>query len=283
MAAAEDPPTLAEVPMLSACGLPCIELTVGNYPNLKMLLDSKRHTSVLDVTTAVDLGLDLKPMVGADGKACAGCYSAVIGDVRIGEISIGDLQVKVVDLRTSVKQGKFPDADGALAFSVWSDRIISLDYTRHVFGISKLLRKDPQPPVDHGILSRPTFGRDGQPVLATTGFELNGRPITAQIDTLYAGTVIIYPNSVERLGLSSQQLRTKKVAFPFTDDGMEMIEGSAQSEGFNGQTLKSDAPLYLAAPGVPLSDGQFDATVGDALFRGRVLTFDLCGQLFWMK
>jgi len=279
---AGESPTLLEVPMLSASGLPCVGLSAGDYPPLKMLLDSKSEMSVLDVTIAADMGLDVKPMIGPDGKPYAGCYVAIISDIRIGEVPIGDLQVKVVDLRSRIKKGTFPDADGSLAFSVLNGRIFRLDYLRHLVGISKLLVQNAQPPIDCGTLSHPAFGKNGPRTLVTTGFEINGRPITAQIDTLFAGTVLIYPTSVEKLGPLDTNNSARKLAFPYTDDGAETIEGLARSEGFNNKALKTDAPIYLATSRGHMPNGMFDGTVGNALFRGRVLTFDLAGQYFWL-
>jgi hypothetical protein len=39
---------------------------------------------------------------------------------------------------------------------------------------------------------------------------VNAKPVTAQIDTLFTGSMLIYPTSVEKLGLAEAARTTKK-------------------------------------------------------------------------
>jgi hypothetical protein len=111
---------------------------------------------------------------------------------------------------------------------------------------------------------------------------VNGKPVTVQIDTLYTGSMLIYPTSVQKLGLPAQENSAKKRNFPFTDGGVEMIEGRAATESFGTTVLKQDSTLYFATPKVHAPDGMFDGTVGHELFTGHVLTFDFHTHRFWM-
>ena len=150
-------------------------------------------------------------------------------------------------------------------------------------GISGKLATDADVSAGAGMLSYPTFGKRGPHIVTTTGFQVNGQSITAQIDTLYSGSVLIYPTSVDKLSLKNQAESTKSEFFPYTDGGVQMTTSVAATEGFGGKTLLKNAPLYFATPKVHLPNGLFDGTVGDALFEGRVLTFDFHGQHFWIE
>ena len=101
-----------------------------------------------------------------------------------------------------------------------------------------------------------------------------------QIDTLYEGTMLIYPTSVEKLGLAAQQSSAKTRIFHFTDGGVPMIESTAERESFEDKLLRSNAALYFATPKVHLPDGMFEGTVGNELFAGHVLTLDFHANRF---
>jgi Aspartyl protease len=275
-------PILATTPMLECSGLPCVDVNISGTAHLKMLIDTGNQTSMLDKATAEKLGLPLKPALGPDGKPYPGYSIATIKNVQLGSIALGDIKVLVADFQPDIKSGTFPVADGTLTYTAFHDRILQLNYKERIIGVSEVLTSDAHCPNYCGTVTHPTFGKNGPPIVVTTGFNLNGKPVTVQIDTLYAGSMLIYPTSVEKLGLPAQENSAKKRNFPFTDGGVEMIEGRAATESFGTTVLKQDATLYFATPKVHAPDGMFDGTVGHELFTGHVLTFDFHAHRFWM-
>jgi hypothetical protein len=133
-----------------------------------------------------------------------------------------------------------------------------------------------------GNLSTPTFGKKGPPILAATGFSINNQPVTAQIDTLFSGTLLVYPTSVNKLGLTKAAQTGKKRFFNYTDDGVDMLEGRAETEAFGKSVLARNTTVYFATPAVHLPDGMFDATVGHELLRNSVVSLDLHNMKMWM-
>ena len=270
------------VPLLSCSGMPCVEAIVANGRHLKLLIDTGNANSVLDRTIADADGISLQPVNGPDGKPYPGYATGTVTNVRIGSVALGDIRMLVVKLKPSIDDGTMPAADGTLAYTAFKDRVLTVDYKNRRVHISAVLKTDTSCPQSCGAITLPTFGKKGPPIVVTTGFELNGQPVTMQIDTLYQGTMLIYPTSVEKLGLASQQSSSKTRNFPFTDGGVPMIEGTAAKESFHNKLLRSDAPLYFATPKVHLPDGIFDGTVGNELFIGHVLTFDFHANRFSM-
>jgi len=189
----------------------------------------------------------------------------------------------VVNLKSSIDKGVMPAADGALAYTAFKDRVLTIDYMNHRVNVSGVLKAAAPCPQSCGTITNPTFGKQGPPIVVTTGFQLNGKPLTMQIDTLYEGTMLIYPTSVDKLGLAGQQSSAKTRMFPFTDGGVPMMESTASKESFENQLLRKNATLYFATPKVHLPDGMFDGTVGNELFLGHVLTLDFHGNRFWMS
>ncbi len=275
-------PELKGGPMLDCSGLPCMDVTVAGDKHLKVLIDTGNTNSLLDEAKAKELGLELKPVNGPDGKPYPGYSMATVKDLKVGDASLGDVKVLVVDLKPDIAKGDIPTADGTLAYTVFRDRVLKLDYRNRRVAVSDVLSADVPCPGSCGELTTPTFGKKGPPIVVTTGFALNGKAVAVQIDTLYSGTMLIYPTSVEKLGLSEQTTSAKKRFFPFTDGGVEMMEGTAGTESFGKTILKKDATLYFATPKVHAPDGMFDGTVGHELFAGHVLTLDFHAHHFWM-
>jgi hypothetical protein len=275
-------PILATTPMLECSGLPCVDVNISGTAHLKMLIDTGNQTSMLDKATAEKLGLPLKPALGPDGKPYPGYSIATVKNVQLGSIPLGDIKFLVADFQPDIKSGTFPVADGTLTYTAFRDRILQLNYKERVIGVSEVLTTDTRCPNFYGTVTHPTFGKNGPPIVVTTGFNVNGKPVTVQIDTLYTGSMLIYPTSVQKLGLPAQENSAKKRNFPFTDGGVEMIEGRAATESFGTTVLKQDSTLYFATPKVHAPDGMFDGTVGHELFTGHILTFDFHTHRFWM-
>jgi Aspartyl protease len=271
------------VPLLECSGLPCVDVTVAGGKHLKMLIDTGNVNSVLDRTMAEGIGIILQPVKGPDGKPYPGYASGTIPNIRVGDVALGDIKMLVVNLKSSIDKGVMPAADGALAYTAFKDRVLTIDYKNHRVNVSGVLKAAAPCPQSCGTITNPTFGKQGPPIVVTTGFQLNGKPLTMQIDTLYEGTMLIYPTSVDKLGLAGQQSSAKTRMFPFTDGGVPMMESTASKESFENQLLRKNATLYFATPKVHLPDGMFDGTVGNELFLGHVLTLDFHGNRFWMS
>jgi Aspartyl protease len=271
------------VPLLNCSGLPCVDITVAGGKHLKMLIDTGNANSVLDRAIAEGMGINLQPVNGPDGKPYPGYASGTVTHVRVGDEELGDLEMLVVKLQPSIDKGNMPAADGTLAYTAFKDRALTIDYKNHRVNVSGVLKVDASCPQSCGTITNPTFGKQGPPIVVTTGFRLNGKPLTMQIDTLYEGTMLIYPTSVDKLGLTAQQNTSKTRMFAFTDGGVPMKESTASKESFENELLRRNATLYFATPKVHLPDGMFDGTVGNELFLGHVLTLDFHANRFWMS
>jgi len=275
-------PALKNSPILDCSGLPCVDVTIGSDTHFKMLIDTGNEASMLDKSRAEELGLELKPLNGPDGKPYPGYSTATVKNVRLGGTTLGDLEILVVNLQPSIQKGVYPASDGSLSYTAFNDRILQLDYSGKQIGVSEFLKSDAPCPSYCGTITNPTFGKKGPPIVVASGFRLNGKDVAVQVDTLYSGTMLIYSTSVEKLGLSEQQNPAKKRIFPFTDGGVEMLEGTASVEGFGTKELKTNVGVYFATPKVHQPDGMFDGTVGQELFAGHVLTFDFHAHRFWI-
>jgi len=276
-------PELRGGAMLSCSGLPCVDVTLAGGKHLTMLIDTGDVNSVLDMKVAKDLGLEVLPVKGVDGKDIPGYGKAVLNGLKVGDAGLGDLKVLVMDLSTMEAKDEMPKSDGSLAYTAFKGRMLEMDYPGHRVRFSDVLAGDVKCPAQCGELTTPTFGKSGPPILVATGFSVNGKAITAQIDSLFGGTMLIYPTSVEKLGLVEEAKSTKKEMFRYTDGGVDMMRSVAASEGFEGRALAKDAAVYFAGPEVHLPDGMFDGTVGHALLEHSVVVMDFKGMRVWLR
>lgn len=271
-----------EVEMLDCNGLPCVNVRTPDGASLKLMIDTGDASSVLDAAKAKAMGLTVEPAKDKSGKPVDGYFVATLKDVRLGQDALGDIKFLTLDLGKDIAAGTFPKSDGSIAYTALKGKLLTLDYKRHVVGLADATAATPCP-ATCGAVTYPTFGHRGPPIVVTTGFRVNGKDVSVQVDTLYAGTMLIYPTSVDKLGLKSEATSTHTDNFPYTDGGVDMIHGQAAYELFETKTLLADAPLYFATPKVHVPDGMFDGTVGAALFAGHVVTLDLRSNRFWME
>jgi len=260
-----------DAPLLQCDGLPCVDVTTPKG-TVRLAIDLGDPPSFLDEDVARRIGATLVPVTGPDGKPVAGYSRAAVSNLKVGSGAFAPVNFVTEDLKKMVAAGQMPHVDGSLGYSAFKDSVLTLDYVRHRMMVS------PAPAAGQACkeskVSLIHFGEKGPPIVVATGFEVNGKPVTAQVDTLYSGTLLVYPTSVAKLGLEAESKSTDAVTFPYTDGSVEMMRAKAKTVGFGGRMLEKDGALYFAGPKVHLPGDVFDATVGDALFRGHVLTVD---------
>ena len=277
MMAQEGPAKDGKTKLQLCSGLPCVEVMVDKT-KLMMAINMGNPSSMVNVDLPRNEGLDLEPYVGRDGQPRSNFKRTEVPSVKTGTIALTNLPVVVADLFTSRSANQMPDVDGILGYDAFKGKLLRLDFKKMTMEVSSAAG-----PCD-GTEKLITFGKGGPLVVTTTGFSVNGKPVVAQVDTLFAGTMVVYRESVEKLGLTTEAVNTKgkpQEHFPFTDGGVEMLKASAKEE-FGGKPISGDQPVYFGLPGAHTPEGLFDATVGMGLFSGRVVSFDFAHSCFGM-
>lgn len=264
---------VAEVPLLDCDGMPCVEARMGSGPTLKMGIDTGNVDSVLDAAFAEAAGL--KSTSPLPAGAPAGMFRTTVPSIVVGNVKLTNVATLALGLSDMIAQNQMPHVDGTLAYTAFKDRVLQIDFVDRKVRISEVLTA---PVVCSGAcdkISLIKFGNEGPPIVVAEGFEVNGKKVSAQIDTMYSGTLLVYTTSIEKLKLVEAAKTTKSRDFPFTDGGVKMKEAPAEMEGFRGLTLSGPAPLvYFPTPDVHEPDGLFDATVGLELFYKAALTLN---------
>jgi hypothetical protein len=264
---------VAEVELLDCDGTPCVEARIGEGPAVKLGIDTGDVDSVIDKGLADGEGL--KPAKPMPAGAPAGMFRTMIPVVHVGGAALREVRAIELSMSEMIAQNQMPKVAGTLAYTAFKDRILQLDFVANKVRISEVLTA----PVPCGgtcdKFSLITFGKRGPAIVVAEGFEINGKAVTAQVDSMYTGTMVVYDASVDKLGLTDAAKTERNEMFRFTDGGVNMRPAPAQKESFHGLALGVTAPVvYFATPDVHQPDGLFDATVGLGVFYGTVLTLN---------
>jgi hypothetical protein len=263
----------AEVPLLDCDGTPCVDVRIGDGKPLRFGIDTGNVDSVVDSKIAEQAGL--KPLHPPQPGAPSGMFRTAMPLVHVGSLTLSAVPALGMDLSEMIAQKQVPHVAGTLAYPAFKDRILQLDFTAHKMRISDILNTPAACASDCQKISLITFGKEGPPIVVAEGFEVNGQTISAQVDTMYTGSVLIYTASIDKLSLRGAARSTDMRFFALTDGGVNMREAPAQSEGFHGTTLlRAGAKVYFPTEAVHEPDGLFDATVGLELFRDTVVTLN---------
>jgi hypothetical protein len=272
---------VAEVPLLDCGGVPCVEARIGEGKTLRLGLDTGDVDSVLDKDLAEAAGL--KPTKAMPAGAPAGMFMTEIPAVQVGAATLRNVPTVSLSLTQMIAQRQMPELAGTLAYTAFKDRVVQIDFVAHRVRISEA-QTAPLPCTEAcDKFSLITFGKKGPLIMVAQGFEINGKHVTAQIDTMFTGTLLVYAASIDKLGLADTAKTEKIENFPFTDGGVDMKVALAEKESFHGLTLGVSAPVvYFPTADVHEPDALFDATVGLGLFYGAVITFDFRGMTIFV-
>jgi len=264
---------VAEVPLIECDGTPCVDAQIGGGRMIRLGIDTGNVDSVVDSKVAEVAGL--KPSEPPKPSAPAGMSRTIMTAVHIGALTLINVPAIRMDLSEMISQKQMPHVGGTLAYPAFKDRIVQLDFAAHKLRVSELLTAHVKCTGACDTMALITFGKEGPPIVVADGFQINGVNLSAQVDTMYAGSLLVYTASIEKLSLSGAAQTTEVRLFPLTDGGVNMKVAQAQQEGFHGIILaKEGAKVYFPTETVREPDGLFDATVGLELFRDVVLTLD---------
>ena len=259
-------------------GMICLPVTLADGRNHVLLLDTGNVNSWLTADTARALGLKLEP-IEQQGKVLAGLF-------RLGAQTVS-LQGRTLSGRFLALEreqtGELPaGVAGALAYTLFKDKVLQIDYPHLTV---RMLEPQPASAAEPSSeLELITFGRQGPPIVVGRGFSVNGRPVSAQIDTCYTGTLLVYTPAIVQLGLQRAAGQGRPRYFPYTDGGVSMNEATADVVAFGSYVL-SPRPAMVYFPGtgrnpVHEPDGLFETTAGNALFAHSVVTLDFHAMRF---
>lgn len=279
-------PRIVEVPLLDCDGLPCINMSTASGKTLRLLIDMAEANSYLDTKAAQSLGVTTQGIKTDANTEVSQVQQTVVPGAKIGDLPMGDFPFMVIDTTPQSNElnknpPPFP-ADGALTFRAFQQRLLEIDYGHHVIRLSEPLDGPATCPQTCTELVPRHVGNYGPVTITTSGFSINGQPVIAQIDTMFKGTILIYPDAVNKLDLKKLAKAKKKELFPFLQGGVKLAEAEGATEAFGSIELGQDRPVYFFASDDRPGALAYDATVGNGLLSQATAVFDFKGMKFWL-
>lgn len=261
-------------------------MTTGSGKTVRLAIDLGEANSYLDSKAAQALGVTLQPLQGAGDATVDQVQQTVVPGAKIGDLPMGDFPFMVLDATPQPdplvpKPQAFP-AEGVLTFRAFQNRVLAIDFAHHTVNLSEPQDAAPPCPQECNMLVIEHVGRFGPVTLTTDGFSLQGDRVSAQIDTLFTGTMLVYPAAVEKLGLKKEAKSKRKEFFPYVQGGLKLARFDGVSYAFRGPPFDTQAPVYFFTSDDHPADVQFDVTVGTGLLSQGVFTFDFKGMHMWM-
>jgi hypothetical protein len=267
-----------EINFSSCGGMICVPVTLADGKEHQMLFDTGNVTSWMSIEVAKGLQQPLEPYKRGD-QVIDGVF--LIGAQRVSvagrALEPRMIAVKAEDLPAGV--------DGALAYSAFKDLVVEIDYPHHRLRIGA-----GAPHADAGAqaaIKLITFGTKGPPIVTIEGLGVDGHTFTAQYDTGFTGTLVVYDDAIERLGLRAASAHGSPEEFPYTDGGVTMNATKVGQITFASEVImRRPATVYFPGPGKNLvhqPDGLFEATVGNALFAHSVVTLDFKSMTVYVR
>ena len=261
--------TVTEIPFHECEAMICVDIAIDGAKPQTLILDTGNVSSTLKLEPAQASHWKLEPIV-QDNKTIADVWRGGEHEVIFGKTKLTG-KFLVLDHK-AVGDHPLP-GDGTLAYTAFKDRVLTIDYQKQLLRLSDATEFDGH--ALPGKLELITFGKGGPPILVGSPFTVNGKPVRAQIDTCYTGTLLVYDASVNELGLEKHGVAE---FFPYTDGGVTMLAASAHNLGFDRIGLGGSEPtIYFVGSGgnpVHQPDALFQATIGNALLKHSVVTLN---------
>jgi hypothetical protein len=264
------PSWVADVPLQSCDGIPCVDAMVGNGVQGRFIIDTGDEVSLVDNADANAIGFGSGNL--KNGQIVKAAHTAVV----LGGAQIPSAPFIALALGDYVRKGTMPHSRGSLTYTAFRERVIQFDFVRRRFRMSAPLTTSVACDGHCAKLDLIKFGKNGPPILVGEGFLADGKSVRAQIDTVYTGGLLIYSLSMKALGFAAPPSAPKE-SFPFTDDRVDVLRG-AQADVRFGNLALGHVPLYFPTPGVHEPDGYFEGTIGLVGLAGTVMTLDLHDQ-----
>jgi predicted aspartyl protease len=268
---------IAEVPFAFDHTSVIIQVKVNGKGPFNMVLDTGSDVATIDLATAKELGLNLKPtgqQATGGGSEKSQIFLTQIPQVEIGGLASKNVVAVAVDLSKS-SQALGKPLHGVLGYSVLKTRIVQFDYPKRVirfYSSSPYPKLDPTANNERRVVLPFRLG-DDSPIIDDV--YVNGKKIKAVIDTGGGGTYFaLMPEAISSLGLERE---------------MSQAEPDSRGAGVNGlitsrkgkiKTLRVgainiDSPTVIFYPkGVGKDNRKYGGAFGNVFLQDFVVTFD---------
>jgi Aspartyl protease len=256
-----------------------VQAAIGQKGPYAMLLDTDTNPSVVSLALARSSGLALRKIGGqisGGGADRPDVYLTKLPRVGLHGSSPKDLQAIALDLeQMSSRLGT--TIDGVLGHNFLSGNVVEIDYPNRLVRIGK--RPTSALPV---VASLPFRYDDDSSSLVVDGAMVNGKKVSATIDTGSDGTFKLTPAAVDALGLT-------EAARNGTPDASVGYKGITQNTlGRIEEIVLGDIGLHSVevvffAKGTGRDQKPWGVNIGNGFLRDYIVTVDYPRKLITLQ
>jgi predicted aspartyl protease len=245
----------------------------GNGP-FSMMLDTGADPSIVELSTAKSLALKISSS-GATGSGGGTdqnlAYETSLPLVQLGGLAATNVDALAMDL-SKISSGLGRPITAVLGYSLLKKRIVQIDYPHQKV---RFLTTAPSCPAathskSRGCTLLPFRYKDD---ILASGVTLNGKPVTANVDTGSNSNFQLTPAAVDRLGLSADVARAHPSSSTGFNGNLKNREGTVRNVRVGTISL-NEPPVVFFGQGMGMDKEHWDLRIGSAFLKDYVVTLD---------
>ena len=249
-----------------------VQAKVNGKGPFTMMLDTGVDPSVVDLATAREIGLAVDA-TGHQGSG-SGTGTNLAHATKLPLLELGGLKAREVDAlaldlsKTSAALGK--PLRGVLGYSLLKDRVVQIDYPRHV---ARFYAKAPRPAGRPNGAKVATLAFRYEDDILLEGVSVNGHAILVNLDTGSNGGFQLTPAAVARLGLEAEAARAPVHHSVGFNGSTENREGTVRNVTLGGISIDRPKAVFYGK-GTGRDDAVWGLRIGNAFLKNFVVTVD---------
>jgi predicted aspartyl protease len=243
--------------------------TLNGSGPIWMMLDTGVDPSVVDLETAKSAGLKLAGghEVSGGGSSHNVGYETSLPIVRLGALTATKVDAGAMDLSPlSTKLGR--PIGGILGYSLLKGRIVQIDYPNRKVRFYRMAPACAGGPPTCTILSF----RYKNAILAK-GVTVDGKPVTAHIDTGSNSYFQFTPAAVDKLGLSEDVARSHESSSLGFNGNLKNHEGSVRNVTVGSISVDNPTVIFFGK-GMGVDKELWDLRIGSAFMKDFAVMLD---------
>ena len=266
--------TVIEVPFELVHGSILIQTRVNGLGPFWMMLDTGADPSIVELGTAKSAGLKIAAngQQGSAGGTDANlAYETSLPQVQLGDLTATNVDAMAMDLsKLSTALGR--PIGGVLGYSLLKARIVQIDYP------GRKVRFYSSAPSCAGAARSPlpkctALLFQYKDDILVTGVKVNGKRVTANLDTGSNGTFQLTPAAVDKLGLSEEVARAEASGSIGFNGALKNRQGTVHRVTV-GTILEHDPKVVFYGKGMGMDSEPWDIRIGSEFLKDFVVTLD---------
>lgn len=246
-----------------------VKISINGKGPFNAMIDTGTDPSAIDITTARQIGIELstKSHRSAGGGTDVNLtYACKMSKVTVGNFAAADVEAGAINL-AKVSERMGVNIDAILGYSVLKKQIVQFDYPRSV------VRFFERPPARGAVPNAVTLTFRYKDNVLIDGILVNGKPVTANLDTGSNGSVQLSPRAIKKIGLSDEAARGKpKISVGYNGEH-ETREGTIKNVTI-GTISVNDVPATFFTKGTGHDNVPWSINIGNAFMKDYVVTVD---------